>query len=104
MIEYFAGDTRPSYAATIDMAGAAEDLSTGHTFELNIAASVSSIPVLTKTTGITGSAQGVVTADWAPGELAVTPGTYTAQITVTRTADNEQWTVEEAFRIKTRLA
>ena len=104
MIEYFARDTRPPYEATIDMAGAAEDLSTGHTFELTIATTATATPVLTKTTGITGSNDGKVTVDWTTSDLAVTPDAYRIQITVTRTADDEQWTVADTIRIKPRLA
>lgn len=99
MIEYFAGDTRPDYEDTITMAGVAEDLSTGHTFELNLFRT-GATPALTKTTGITGSNDSKVTVNWAPGDLDVTPAIYRAQITVTRTADDEQWTTEASIRIR----
>lgn len=102
MIEYFAGDERPSWEATITVAGVAEDLSSGHTFEVVIATRPAGI--FTKTTGITGGADGVVTVDWEPDDLALTPGDYLAQLTVTRTSDSKEWTVEETIRVKRRLS
>ena len=104
MIEYFAGDERPAWQATVTIDGITEDLSTGHTFEVNLAKTRTSTPALTKTTGITGSAEGVVTVTWANGDLAIDPGTYhAAQITVTRTSDSREWTIEDTIHIKPRL-
>lgn len=100
MIEYFAGDERPAWEATLTINGATEDLSTGHTFTVNLIGA----QTLSKTTGITGSAEGVVTVDWAPDDLALTPGRYLAQITVTRTSDSNEWTIQDTIRIKPRAA
>lgn len=102
-IEYFAGDERPYWEPTVTVGGVAEDLSTGYTFEVNVAASASATPALTKTTGITGAAGGVVTVAWATGDLALTAGTYVVQLTATRTSDSKDWTIQDHLIIKARL-
>ncbi len=100
MLEYFAGDERPAWQATITVNGVAEDYSSGYTFEVKVI-SVSTV-VLTKTTNITGGAAGVVTVAWAAGELAITPGPYTAQLRVIRSSDTLDFTITEAMLIKAR--
>lgn len=104
MIEYFASDERPAWQATVTIDGATEDLSTGHTFEVNIAPRHDpTVTALTKTQGITGSAEGVVTVQWEPDDLDLDPGGYLVQITVTRTSDSYEWTIQEALNIKQRF-
>lgn len=102
-ISYFAGDERPYWEATVTIDGATEDLTSGYTFEVNIAATTTSVPVVTKTSGITGATAGVVTVAWATGELAIDPGTYVVQLTATRVSDSKDWTVQDKIKIKPRL-
>jgi len=99
-LTYFAGDERPDWKATVTVNGVADDMGTGYTFTARIAADLSSAAVLTKTTGITGAASGVVTVAWAAGDLALTPGTYVATLTARRTSDSRDWTVSEPLIIK----
>lgn len=102
-IEYFAGDERPYWEATVSIDGETEDLSSGYTFEVNIATSATATPVITKTSGITGGPAGVVTVAWAVGELAIATGTYVVQLTATRTLDTRDWTIQDKIKIKPRL-
>lgn len=102
-IEYYAGDELPYWEATVTVGGAVPDLSSGYTFEVNIATSATATPVLTKTSGISGSSAGVVTVAWAAGELALTAGTYVVQLTATRTSDSKDWTIQDRLIIKPRL-
>ena len=103
MIEYFAGDERPYWEPTVEVSGVADDMSTGFTFSVKLSTSATTTPALTKSTGITGAAAGAIVVAWAAGELALTPGLYVAHLTVTRTSDSKEWTVEEQFKIKARL-
>lgn len=102
-LEYHAGDERPYWQPTVEIDGATEDLSSGYTFEVNIAATATATPVVTKTSQITGAADGLVIVAWAPGELAIEPGRYVIQLTATRTADTRDWTIEDKIKIKARL-
>lgn len=103
MLEYFAGDERPYWEATVTVDDVGEDMTTGYTFEVNIAATDTAEPVLTKTGQITGGPNGLVTVAWAVGELAIPAGRYVVQLTATRTSDSKDWTVQDRIRIKPRL-
>lgn len=103
-LEYYAGDERPYWELTVEVEGTTEDLSSGYTFEVNIAPlATSSTPTVTKTSGITGAANGQVTVAWAVGELAIAAGTYVVQLTATRTSDSKDWTVQDKIKIRPRL-
>jgi hypothetical protein len=102
-LEYHQNDERPYWRATVEVDGAYDDMSSGYTFEVNVAATDTSVPVVTKTTGITGAAEGVVTVAWAPGDLDIDAGRYVIQLTATRTADTKDWTIQDKIRIKPRL-
>jgi hypothetical protein len=102
-IEYYAGDERPYWQPTIEIEGATEDLSSGFTFEVNIATTATATPVVTKTTGITGFAAGLVVVAWAVGELAIAAGSYVVQLTVVRTSDSRDYTIQDKIKIKPRL-
>jgi hypothetical protein len=102
-LDYHRNDERPYWAATITIDGATEDMSAGYTFQATVATSGTATPVLTKTTGITGSAGGVVTVAWATGDLDIAVGTYEVQLTVTRTADGKDFTISDTLNIKPRL-
>lgn len=103
MIEFFAGDERPYWEATVRVSGELDDMTSGYTFEVNLATSLGATPTLTKTAGITGGPAGAVTVAWAVGELEIPVGTYYAQLTATRTADNKDWTIQDKIKIKSRL-
>lgn len=78
--EYVAGAERPALVIQLlDDDGAVIDLS-GYTCSLKIGDPTTT--VLTKTTGIAGSASGI-TATWTAGELALTPGTYLGEAIAT---------------------
>jgi hypothetical protein len=102
-IQYFQNDERPYWEATVTIDGVGEDMSSGYTFEVNIAATPTATPVLTKTSGIVGGAGGVVTVGWAVGDLNLAAGTYFVQLTATRTSDNKDWTIQDKIKIKSRL-
>lgn len=100
-ISYYAGDERPAWVPTVTVNGVTDDLSTGHTFQVKVIDRTGAV-VLTKTTNITGATGGVVTVAWAPNELALPEGGYTAQLKASRTADSAEWTVTEPLHIKPR--
>lgn len=100
---YFQGDERPYWEATVTVDGVGEDMTSGYTFEVNIAATPTSTPVLTKTGGIVGGPDGVVTVGWAVDDLDLEAGTYFIQLTATRTSDSKDWTVQDKIKIKSRL-
>lgn len=105
-LDYYARDERPYWRATVEVEGQFEDLSTGYTFEVNIGPSpvtATSTPVLTKTVGITGGPDGLVTVAWVDGDLDLDPGTYSVQLTAVRTSDGKDWTVQDKIKIRPRL-
>jgi hypothetical protein len=102
-LEYFAGDERPYWQATVTVDGVAEDMTSGYTYEVNVASSATATPVLTKTSAITGGPAGLVTVAWSVGELALAPATYVVQLTATRTSDSKDWTIQDKIKIKPRL-
>ena len=98
-IRMFRGDELPAWVATISLNGSTStDLSTGYTFSVAVKQG-SATPVLTKTTNITGAAGSVVTVAWASQELDLAPGTYRLVLTVTRTSDSAEFTVEDRLEI-----
>lgn len=106
-IEYFAGDERPYWQPTIEIEGAAEDYSSGYTFEVTIGrrrgVSIDD-PVVTKSSGINGFPAGLVVVAWAVGELAIAPSTeYAVQLRVIRTSDGRDFTIEDDMTIKARM-
>jgi hypothetical protein len=103
VLTYFRNDERPSWAETIVQNGETDDYSSGYTFKVSLATSRSATPVLTKTSGITGATGGVVTVAWASGELDLAPARYLAHLTVTRTSDGAELTIEETIEIVPRL-
>lgn len=103
-LEMFSGDERPYWEPVVTVGGVAEDMTTGFTFEVNIAPTATTTPsTVVKTTGITGGPAGAVTVAWAVGELAIPPATYVVQLTATRTSDSKDWTVQDKLKIKPRL-
>lgn len=96
-LRYTRGDELPAWAETVLLNGAVPDLSSGHTFSVVIRDG--DVAVLTKTTNITGSALGVVTVAWADGELDIAPDVYRVVLTVTRTSDSAEWTVQRPIEI-----
>jgi hypothetical protein len=86
VVRYFANAERPTLRITwYDDADAIIDLSAS-TFSLKVG-NPGSAALLTKTSGITGAATAPnVTIAWTAGELNLTPGTYTYQLTATTSA------------------
>jgi hypothetical protein len=97
-LRYFRGDERPAWQETITVNGVADNYSSGFTFAVKVQLG-SATPVLTKTTGITGAASGVITVAWAENDLDVTPGVYRALLVVTRTSDSLELTVERTLEV-----
>jgi hypothetical protein len=102
-LSYYKSDERPAWQATIYVNGSTESMASGYTFSVKLATSAGASPTLTKTSGITGAAAGVVTVAWASGELNIAVGMYVAHLTATRTSDGAEWTVSELIDIKERL-
>lgn len=98
-LTYHRGDELPAWVATIELNGStATDLSSGYTFSLEVKQG-SSAAVLTKTTNITGAAGSIVTVAWASNDLDIAAGTYRAVLTVTRTSDSSEFTIEDRLTI-----
>jgi len=64
------------------------DLSSGYTFTLTLTSTAGGAAVLTKTTGITGTATGATVA-WAVGELDVAVGPYEMRLRARETATSK---------------
>jgi hypothetical protein len=83
-IEYVAGSERPALVIEfIDEDGAVIDL-TGYSGSLKLGLDTTTT-ALTKTSGIVCNTAGL-TATWASGELALTPGTYIGEAIATNSA------------------
>jgi hypothetical protein len=91
VVRYHTTAERPSLGLwLIDDDGELIDFSSGYTFALKIG-DRGSAALLAKTSGITGAAgSGVeptgtpnVSVEWTAGELDITPGVYTGQLTAT---------------------
>lgn len=89
-IRYHSSAERPSLELWLeDDDGTLIDFSSGYTFSVKIGTIAATL--LTKTTGITGAAgsgsepSGApnLTVAWTAGELDITPGAYTLQVTAT---------------------
>lgn len=91
------GDELPPWQPSITIDGATEDYSTGHTFTVTLTLGSTTV---TKTDGITGNADGSVTVTWAPDELDITPGTYRMRLTIHRTADDRDLSIDEVLFVK----
>jgi hypothetical protein len=87
IVRYHANAERPTLRLTwYDDDDALIDFSSGYTWSLKVG-NPGSAALLTKTSGITGAATAPnVTIAWTAGELALTPGTYTYQLTATTSA------------------
>ncbi|MGH9252816.1 MAG: hypothetical protein ACRD0W_25375 [Acidimicrobiales bacterium] len=86
-LEYTVGAELPDTHITWrDSSGNVIDFSTGHTFQLRIATT----PTTVKSTGITGAAVAPnIVIQFTTGELAaIAPAQYIAQLWANRTADN----------------
>lgn len=90
-LRYHAGAERPALKLwLLDDDGTLINFSSGYTFQLRIG-EVGAAAILEKTSGIIGAAgAGIepagtpnVTVSWSAGELALTPGAYTWQLTAT---------------------
>lgn len=104
MLTYFRADERPSWEATVTVNGTAENMTSGFTFVCKLATvQAPTTAVLTKTSGITGGASGLVSVTWSGTDLDLTPGDYIAQLKASRTSDSAEWTVAESVRILARL-
>jgi hypothetical protein len=95
---YHQGDERPAWVATVSTNGAVDDMTSGYTFSVRVQQG-SDTPVLTKSTNITGAADGVVTVAWAEDDLDIPPGAYKVLLTATRTSDSLEWTVQDTIII-----
>lgn len=93
------GDELPSWRPTITIDGQAPDWTSGHTYTLTIADRSREV-LHTKTTGITGHADGSITVDWDPDELDhIDPGTYRLRLTIRRVVDDRDLSIDETLII-----
>lgn len=99
-LNYYRGDELAPWVGTVTVNGTLPDLSTGWTFTVTLAQWGQT--TVTKTTGITGAADGVFTVAWATGDLDIEPGTWRAQLTA-RSADGREFTVEDTVKIHARV-
>lgn len=99
-VSYTRGDELPAWEETVTLNGATPDLSTGWTFEVTL--SKTGEDDISKTSGIVATSGGVVQVQWAVNELDITPGTWRALLTATRTSDSRQWTARERVYIRSR--
>lgn len=101
-LKYHSTADRPALELwLLDDDGSLIDFSSGYTFSLKIGRA-GSAALLTKTSNIAGAAgagaepSGTpnVTVTWTAGELALTPGTYTFQLTATSSSLDRVFTAD----------
>lgn len=102
-LQYKKADELPAWQATVSINGALPDFSSGWTFSVRLGTTATATPTLTKTTGISGAASGVITVAWAANELNIAVGDYVAHLTATRTSDSAEATITEKITISPRL-
>lgn len=95
------GDEDPPWVATVTVNDEALNYSSGYTFTVLITDG-GVTPFLTKTTGIAGAAGGVVTTSWAVDDFDIAPGTYAVLLTIRRTSDGREHTVEDSVEVVAR--
>lgn len=104
--EYFQGSDLPDLKITWpDDTGAPINFSTGWTFTVKVGPR-GGAALLTKTTGITGSATAPnLTVSWSTvGELnTLAPGVHTIQVTALRTSDNKERMNQGLLRVRPAL-
>lgn len=93
-------DEDPAWIATVTVNGTALDYSTGYTFTVYLRKDGTN--VLTKTTGITGAAAGVITTTWAVGDFNIAVGTYAVLLVIQRTSDSREHTVQDSVAVVAR--
>lgn len=98
-LEYFKGDERPAWEATIIANGVAEDYTAGYTFEVKLSSTLAGPPALIKVDNVVGAPCGLVTVNWDPGELDLPTGKYYAQLRIRRTVDDRDLTVRTDLSI-----
>lgn len=106
-ITYFKGgegidsDALPSWEATVESNGEHPDLENDFTFKLVQTPRTGEQVV--KTTGFTPGPDGLVTVEWAPGELDDMPlGTTRLALVAIRDADQKPFTAREWLYIRQR--
>lgn len=111
-IRIHSNDEQPVWVATVSVNGAAPDYSTNYTFTCYVLSSAGAT-LMTKTTGITGAAAGVITTTFTGAELVTgtvtgtyaTPGFYRLQLVPRRTSDSADGpTIEEDLVVRYRPA
>ena len=109
-IRLYTGDEHSQWVATTESNGTLIDYSSGYTFTCAVVSSAGST-LVTKTTGITGAADGRVTVAFTGAELTAgtvtatfgAPGEYWLYLTPRRTADSSDGpTVREALVMEYR--
>lgn len=93
-------DEHPAWVATVTVNGTTIDYSTGYTFTVLLLNGATT--ALTKTSGITGAAAGVVTTEWAVGEFDLAPATYRVLLIIRRSSDGKEHTVQDSVQVVAR--
>lgn len=109
-VELHTSDEHAQWPVTITVNGTKLDYSTGYTFTCYVVSSAGST-LLTKTTGITGAANGQITVAFTGAELATAtvtatfnnPVTYKLYLVPRKTSDSSDGpTVEETLTMRWR--
>lgn len=111
-IEIHTNDEHAQWAATLIYNGSKLDYSTGYTFTCAVVNATTGATLLSKTTGITGATNGLITVAFTGAELATatvtatfanTPQTYLLYLTPRKTSDSSDGpTVEEKIVMRWR--
>ena len=111
-IEIHTTDEHAQWPATIVYNGSKLDYSTGYTFTCAVVNQSTGATMLSKTTGVTGAANGLITVAFTGAELATasvtatfaaTPQTYLLYLTPRKVSDSSDGpTVEETLVMRWR--
>ena len=111
MIVLHTSDEHAQWVATVTLNGTLTDYSTGYTFTCVVANATTGATLMTKTTGITGAASGVVTVAFTGAELATAtvtatygaPVEYLLYLIPRKTSDSSDGpTIEERLQMRYR--
>jgi len=110
MITLYTNNERPAWVSTISENGELTDYSTGYTFTCVVVDKDTGSTLLTKTTNITGAANGVITVSFTGAELSAAgitatfgnPVHYQVFLTSRRTSDSADATHEDVLQMRWR--
>lgn len=96
----YAGDELNPWIVTREVSGSNPDYSSGYTFAVTATSVGSSTYSFSKTTGITGATDGVITVTWTSSDLgSLAAGTYELILTITHVGSSKQDSLSDRITV-----